>query len=349
MGMEGLNINGRLYSVAAMQQGIFPEGEIWKKELSDFLREWFNHSDYVIGHTSGSTGKPKEIRLLKADMIASAELTNEFFGLSSGSKLLLCLSPTYIAGKMMIVRALQANASLWAIKPNSCPFEELDQVIDLAAVVPMQMEEALKNGKATRKLANIKNILIGGAPVSATLLADLQDIPAICYATYGMTETVSHIALKELNGKDNSRLYAALGRVSFEKDKRGCLIIHTPHLHQKQFITNDLIELADAYHFEWTGRYDHVINSGGIKISPEILEQKLSTLIREPFFITSLPDPRLGEKTILVIEASPYSPAQRGALEKGMKAILTRFEIPKVIYFKTPLERTYSGKIIRKI
>lgn len=349
MDMESLNINGTDYPVSAMRQGLFPEGETWEKDISAFLREWFNCSDHVIGHTSGSTGEPKEIRLLKSDMLASAKLTNVFLGLSSASRLLLCLSPSYIAGKMMIVRALLANASLLAVKPCSQPFEGLHQVVDLAAVVPMQLEETLKSSTAAEQLKCVKSILIGGAPVSPALLADIRHLPSVCYATYGMTETVSHVALKKLNGKDKSRFYSALGEVSFEKDERGCLVIHAPHLQQQQFVTNDLADLIDPFHFEWTGRYDHVINTGGIKISPENLEQKLSVLIPEPFFITSLPDSRLGQKIVLVIEHTPYTSEQRKLLDDRLKKILTRFELPREIYFRAPFERTYSGKIIRKI
>lgn len=345
--MEGLRVNGIFYTVAAMQQNIFPDGEVWEKELSDFLQEWFNEHDFVSGHTSGSTGKPKEIRLSKTDMLASARLTNDFFNLNRESKLLLCLSPNYIAGKMMIVRALLAGASLIAQRPDNHPFRQLQTTIDLAAVVPMQLEETLKS--ETASLSLIKNLLIGGAPVSPSLEEKLQRLETICLATYGMTETVSHIALKELNGAGEKDVYFALGQVHFETDNRNCLIIQAPHLQQQQFITNDIVHLTDSRHFEWKGRYDNVINSGGVKISPEILEQQLSAFIPGRFFITSQPDERLSEKIILVIEGEPYSIKRLEILKGKMLQALSRFEIPKDIRFVKKFGQTYSGKIIRKI
>lgn len=345
--MEGLRINGIFYTVADMQQRIFPNGETWEKELSVFLQEWFNEHDFVIGHTSGSTGKPKEIRLSKTDMLASARLTNDFFHLNRDSKLLLCLSPSYIAGKMMIVRALLAGASLIAQRPDNYPFRQLNTSIDLAAVVPMQMEETLKS--ETTNLSLIKNLLIGGAPVSPALQERLQGLETICLATYGMTETVSHIALKQLNGAGKKDVYFALGQVHFETNTRDCLIIQAPHLQQQQFITNDIVHLTDSRHFEWKGRYDHVINSGGVKISPEILEQRLSAFISCRFFITSAPDQHLGEKVILVIESDPYSINQLESLKEKMGQVLSRFEIPKEIRFVKRFRQTCSGKVIRKI
>lgn len=347
--MTGLYINDTFYDTDALRDGVFPTGEEWQKELSVFLQEWFNNREFVPGHTSGSTGTSKEIKLLKKDMLASARITNNFFHIENSDNLLLCLSPSYIAGKMMVVRALLANARLITTPPSSHPRIQAAKPVKLAAMVPMQVEELLKSEAGTASLTEIKQLIIGGAPVSPALATTLQTLSTKCFATYGMTETVSHIALKDLNGKAASGNYFALGEVEFKTDSRSCLVIHAPHLQQQEFITNDIVRLSDKFHFEWLGRYDHVINSGGVKLSPETIEEKLSPLIPGRFFITSEPDSRLGEKVVLVIEGEPLEDAPLSALKQGMGKCLSRFEIPGLIRYRKKFRETYSGKVIRSI
>lgn len=321
--------------------------EEWEKEILFFLRDWYRDADFMVGHTSGSTGVPKEIRLLKTDMLASAAITNDFLGITQESNLLLCLSPSYIAGKMMIVRAILAGANLVTVKPSSSPLKEVNERVDLAAMVPMQVQESLKHPGTMARLSRIRRLIIGGAPVSPLLETALKDLPVVCYATYGMTETVSHVALRELKGDPDS--YFALGNVWFETDKRGCLVIHAPHLKQEQFITNDMVELSDLHHFKWVGRYDNVINSGGVKLSPEQIERKLTDVIRHRYFITSLPDERLGEKVVLVIEGNAWHKNALQRLREAMNCLLCPFEVPKQILFHPFFRETKSGKVIRKI
>ena len=318
-------------------------------DITTFLQEWYDPKDHVIGHTSGSTGIPKEIRLLKKDMLALARLTNEFFNIRPESNLLLCLSPTYIAGKMMIVRTILSGANLITVKPSSSPLQNIAEDIDFAAMVPMQVETSLSTPETASKLAHIKQIIIGGAAVSPILEQQLQQIPTACYGTYGMTETVSHIALRQINGKEKSPYYFALGNVTFEKDERECLIIHAPHLQQQTFITNDIIQLSDTTHFEWLGRHDNVINSGGVKLFPEKIETRIAPLITQRFFITSEQDSRLGQKAVLVIESEPWSETECQKLLAQLRPYLSPYEIPKAIYFQEHFKETYSGKIVRKI
>lgn len=340
-----VRLNGVLYDRLPADLHSVPAE--WEKEILLFMRDWFSDADFMTGHTSGSTGVPKEIRLLKADMLASAATTNDFFGISPGSNLLLCLSPSYIAGKMMIVRAILAGANLIAVKPSSSPLKGVGEVIDLAAMVPMQVQESLKQPDMAAKLAGVRQLIVGGAPVSTPLEVELSRLSVSSYATYGMTETVSHIALRKLNGKPDC--YFALGDVWFETDGRGCLVVHAPHLRQQQFTTNDRVELVDSRHFKWVGRYDHVINSGGVKLSPEQIECKLADTIRERYFITSLPDERLGEKVVLVIEGNVWGDDAVECLREAMNRRLEPFEVPKQILFHTAFRETKSGKVIRKI
>lgn len=318
------------------------------KEVVDFLDEWYNDLEYVNGKTSGSTGTPKTIRLLKSDMLASASLTNRFFQIDQSSRLLLCLSPTYIAGKMMIVRAIAAGAELYTVQPSANPLLHINGHFDLAAMVPMQVDTILSHPVSFSRFKAIRQVLVGGAPVSPSLEERLQQIESVCFATYGMTETVSHVALRALNGPQHADTYFALGQIHFSRDERECLVIHTPHLHEKHFITNDIVSVKDATHFQWHGRIDNVINSGGVKLFPEWIESQLSTLLSQRFFITSQPDERLGQKAILVIEAPPLSPDKENELMGQIRTKLPAYSIPKAIHYLEHFQETYSGKIIRK-
>lgn len=312
-----------------------------------FLQEWFNDKSYVVAYTSGSTGKPKEIQLSKEDMRTSARLTNEFFGICEESVLLLCLSVSYIAGKMMVVRALEAGADLIVGNISSRPLESLNcKKIDLVAMIPMQVEDTLKHPQEKTVLSNIRHLLIGGAVVSPSLEQGLKELSTLSYATYGMTETVSHIALRRLN---SDKCYSALGMVAFSTDDRDCLVIDAPHLQEKIFVTNDIVELLDNHSFRWLGRYDHVINSGGLKFFPEIIECKIATIIPQRYFISSQPDERLGERIVLVIEGERLAAKELDQLQQKLKDILTDYELPKVILFLPHFHETSSGKVLRMV
>lgn len=342
--MDGFRINGVLYASVDRMRGEVGE------ELERFLREWFDESPYVVGHTSGSTGTPKEIRLSKADMRASAAMTNRFFAIRRHSLLLLCLPVSYIAGKMMVVRALEAGAELLAVGASSHPLRGLpDRVagrIDLAAMVPMQLEASLESAPEREALRSIGHLIVGGAPIPVSLEERLRDFPVSCYATYGMTETVSHVALRRLN---RDREYEALGDVSFEVDGRGCLVIEAPHLTERRFVTNDLVRLHGPRRFEWLGRVDHVINSGGLKFSPERLERKLDRCLPGRFLITSRPDATLGESIVLLLEGEGFDPATLCRLVHRIRPVLERFEMPRWIGVTPLFRETSSGKVVRCI
>ncbi len=321
-----------------------------QEEIEKFLAEWHNALPYVVGHTSGSTGEPNPIELLKADMRASARITNNYFGIDSRSTLLLSLSPTYIAGKMVLVRALEADCKVVVVKPSANPLMvELPCKVDLAAVVPMQLEHLLNNTDSLKQLSNIEHLIIGGAAVSEQLQQHLQTLSTRCYATYGMTETFSHIALKPLNGKGKMPYYHTLTPVTCSTDDRGCLVIHALHLSTKRFVTNDVVTLHSDTTFEWVDRYDRIINSGGVKVSPEKLETLLAPYISLPFFITSQPDALLGEHVVLVIEGEKWSSNEIAKLTKKCSELLGKYEVPKEVLFLSQFDTTYSGKIIKRL
>ncbi len=304
----------------------------------NFLNEWHDDKNFIIAHTSGSTGVPKEIRLSKTDMIKSASATCRFFNINNKSTLVLPLSSNYIAGKMMIVRALVSDAELWIETPDNRPIKNNYPSIDLLPVVPSQLEWLLSGNINTN---NIRNIIVGGGTISHTLEQKLISSGINAYATYGMTETCSHVALRHIG----ENVYTALPDISFSIDNRNCLIINASCFSFKQIITNDIVELIDNTHFIWKGRYDNVINTGGIKVFPEEIEKILSAFISIPFFITSQKSDKWGEEVIMYIETSNQDISK---IEEIVRKKLDKYSIPKKIIPITKFDLTDSGKIIRK-
>lgn len=333
---EKLQISGKTISLDDIDQ-------IEGTAIAGFLKEWTNSKDHVIGHTSGSTGKPKEIELRKESMRKSAEKTNKHFGLKKDDKILLCLKTDYIAGKMIVIRALVGGLNLICTEVTSCPKWEGD--ITFAAMVPMQVETLLHDKEGRERLKRIKTLIIGGGPVSKETREKLIELDGPkCYVTYGMTETLSHVAVAEIGDKE----YKALEGIEFGTDDRGCLTIEAKHIQQEPFVTNDVVELADIHTFVWKGRWDNVINSGGIKLFPEEIEKKLSGITKQRFYITSKPDTLLGEKTVMMVEGERWSEAEENEMAEQMKKRLDKYEIPKEIIFMSKFEETRTGKIVRR-
>lgn len=308
------------------------------EETIDFLEQWNDREDYIIAHTSGSTGAPKPIKLMKADMIQSARATCDFFGIQPNSLIALPLSTKYIAGKMQIVRALERNCRIWIETSSSKPLQsyQLDAEIALLPIVPSQIDGLLES----HNLQKVKTIIIGGAPLSPTAEKRLIDKGLDVYCTYGMTETCSHVALRRIGRAE----FTAMPGISFEADNRGCLVINCPNFSFNCVVTNDLVEIIDKHTFRWLGRIDNVINSGGVKLFPEVIEKKIAHLFNSTqYYITSRRSERWGEELILVVESA----AEISELEEKLRTILNRFEMPKAIIYQTKFNRTASRKIIR--
>jgi hypothetical protein len=305
---------------------------IWK-DVNQFISEWYSSDDEMIVQTSGSTGKPKSISVKKKWMRNSAQLTGKTFSLKEGDTALLCMPMKYIAGKMMVVRALELGLDLKVVEPSSNPLNGIKEIIDFSAMVPFQLENSLN------QLNKIKTLIIGGGQVSPKLVEKLQIESTQVYETYGMTETLTHVAIKPLNGPNISDLFRALDGIHFEKDDRGCLVIHASALNSVPIVTNDLIELIDENSFRWLGRFDNVINSGGIKIIPEVVETKLTEVIpSRRFIIAGLPDDSLGQTVVLIVEGDEIDiPIE----------FLDKYEKPKTIHFISEFIETESGKINR--
>ncbi len=316
----------------------------WEKELYLFLNEWFSDSDFILAQTSGSTGDPKPIELPKSVMQKSAVRTIEYFGLQKNDQLLLSLPCRYIAGKMMAVRAIVGQMNLTTVDPAT-DFDFLKQeTFDFGAMVPNQVFKLLEQPSGIEKLQNIRNLLVGGSAISTVLESQISQLSNRVVITYGMTETASHIAIRELSGVRKSDFYRCLPGISVSLGETDCLQIHHPEF-AEPIQTNDLAELQSETSFRILGRADSVIISGGIKYSPESLEKKLEQIISERFVISSVPDEKLGEKLALVIEGKPYL---TNRLEQQMNDLFSAFERPKIIRFLEYFPTTISGKVRRK-
>jgi O-succinylbenzoic acid--CoA ligase len=318
----------------------------WEREIWSFIMEWFSAADSIEVKTSGSTGKPKSIPILKEHMAASAKATIQFLGLKPGDIALLCLPVKYIAAKMMIVRALVGGLDLHFVEPSSAPYlEKLDR-IDFAAMVPLQVKAVLER-QGAGQLEKIGNLIIGGGFVPIGLEKQLKDLKSNIWQTYGMTETVTHIAMRRINGPQASAFYTPLPGVNVSLDERDCLVIDAEQIGVAGLETNDVCELESEGMFRVLGRIDNVVNSGGVKLIPEVIEQKLQGFIEKEFYVAGLPDDTLGERLVIYIQGGQEMNREAFFLWEEMEKRLTGYEIPKEIIFKEGFEKTVSGKIIR--
>ncbi len=308
------------------------EGEDFEKPVGDFLLDWFDDKSYIEMNTSGSTGKPKLIRVDKQAMVRSALATGDFFDLKPGDKVLHCLPANYVAGKMMLIRGFILGLEIDFVAPSSHPLEKLDYDYDFAALVPMQAQYSLD------KLKHIRKIIIGGAKITKPLEDKLLKIKSEIYETYGMTETITHIAARKMG----EEAFTVFPNVMLSLDDKNCLLIKAPSVSPDIIETNDIVEMVSENQFIWLGRYDNVVNSGGIKLIPEQIEEKLTTRIPRRYFVAGKPDPVLGERLVLLVEGEPL------VIEDTVFDVLDKYEKPKEIHFVKHFEETPTGKIIRK-
>lgn len=315
----------------------------WEKHLLNFLVNWFLDTNSIELKTSGSTGTPKLIRTLKSNLRLSAQSTNRFFKITPASRLISCLPANFIAGKMMIIRALEAGCQLHLIKPESNPFQQIQTEADFIAVTPHQLNQAISQ-KST--VDRVKNILIGGERITAKLLDSISKLKSNCYASFGMTETLSHIAVQSLNHPFNPA-YRTLNGVKISQDERSCLVIEAPWV-EKSITTNDLVEMINEQEFRWLGRLDDVINSGGIKLHPASMEEKLVRLFDKRICISSLNDQTFGEIPVLIIENKGRSEPESSQLLDKLNSLLDVYEKLKGIFHLQEFPETESGKINRR-
>tara|TARA_B100000795_G_scaffold138026_1_gene103068 strand:+ start:5611 stop:6687 length:1077 start_codon:yes stop_codon:yes gene_type:complete len=324
--------------IVLFAQKLKETGAPYEVAIASFIVKWFNDKLYIKVKTSGSTGAPKKIKLLKANMVHSAFATGVYFNLGTDNTALLCLSAKYIAGKMMLVRALTMGWDLHVVAPDKDAITQYDNVYDFAAMVPYQVYHTLS------ALDKIKILIIGGGVIAPDLEAKLQLKSTEVYATYGMTETITHVAMRRVNGPSKTHVYTALPNIGFSTDVRGCLVIDAPNLTNPEVITNDVVTLLSPTTFEWLGRYDNVINSGGVKLFPEKIERLLRDFIKVPFLISSLHDEALGEQLILVLELEDPKEASN---YRTVISELESYHRPKKIFTLSKFPLTETGKIKR--
>jgi len=316
-----------------------------EKEIYEFILNWFDSNNFINVQTSGTTNTPKTITLLKQHMINSAINTVKFFDIKTNHNILMCLPARFISGKMMIVRAFVANCNLLIVRPSKNPFREIQQEIYFTAITPYQLINSIE----TIKKLKVKNIIIGGAEIPPSIEKKLYEVKKTnFYATFGMTETCSHVALRKIDKNNTIPIYKALPGINFSVDEKNCLIINAPQISNEKVITKDIAELIDDKSFIWKGRYDNVINSGGIKFCPEEIEKKISHLIKYPYFIGSLKDDNFGEKIVLFLENKYSDKEEIENLKKELKKILSKYETPKEIVCLKKFIYSENKKIQRK-
>ena len=310
--------------------------------LEAFLAEWHNDSPYVHVQTSGSTGSPKPMQVEKCRMLASAHRTNDFLGLREGDTALLCMSLDYIAGKMMVVRALERHLRLITVPPSGHPLSQATQGnLDFAAMVPLQVYNSLQVPAERERLRQIRHLIIGGGAIDDALASELKDFPNAVWSTYGMTETLSHIALRRLNGPEASDWYTPFSSVSVSLSPDGCLIIDAPEVCPERLVTNDIAELSPLT-FRILGRKDNIICSGGLKIQAEELERQLRPHLSVPFLITKRPDGKFGEIVVLLTEDSSVDEARQVC-----ERILPKYHQPRCYLHIDHIPLTATGKPAR--
>lgn len=321
-----------IYELNLIANDYIKEGNSNEQAIGEFLLDWLDNKDYIEMKTSGTTGLPKVVRLKKQAMVYSALATGDFFDLHPGDKALLCLPVKFIAGKMMLVRSLILGLDLDIVSPSTEPLANNSVLYDFAAMVPLQVQNSLK------ALKNVKKIIVGGAKMDAALEEKVISLKTAVYETYGMTETITHIAAKKVGEK----AFTVLPNVRVTQDKRQCLVVNAPRISEELVITNDLVELIGEKQFVFLGRIDNVINSGGIKLIPEQIEAKLTGKIKERFFVTGITDSVLGEKLILVIEG------KKRDFPVDFFEVLEKYEKPKEIVFVPKFKENENGKLLRK-
>lgn len=316
--------------------------------VEEFYREWNNEYDTITVRTSGSTGTPKLMNVEKCRMIESAKMTCRYLGLTSRDSALLCMPLNYIAGKMVVVRCIVSGMKLIAVPPSGHPLKDLKDIPSFAAMVPMQVYNTLAVEEEAEKLKKVRNLIIGGGAVSKSLAAVLKDFPNAVWSTYGMTETLSHIAMRRLSGPDQSEYYTPLEGIALSVNDKNCLCISAPKICEGLLQTNDVVEFDKSHRrFKVIGRTDNVINSGGIKIHIEDVENAITPLTDLRFAVTKQTDRKFGEIVVLAV-ARPCTASDMNRLKNVVEAKLPKYWHPRRYCAVDVIPMTETGKVARK-
>lgn len=324
-----------------IQQDITKPKNDFESKVFEFFQECLSDKTTTTIKSSGSTGIPKLFEVEKSRMFASAKMTCDFLGLKNGDSAALCLPIEYISGKMMVIRSIERGLKLHVLTPKTDALANLSSEIDFCAMTPLQVEHSLD------KLHLIKKLIIGGAAVSESLkkkiFSVLKSEDQFIYETYGMSETLSHIALRKIYPV-TEQAFTCFDGVQISKDERGCLQIFAPSINAELLVTNDLVEIIDDKQFRFLGRIDNVINSGGAKIYPEEIEALIKKVISNEVVVTSIKDEILGEKMIVVVEGKPNENLRTKILDTEYRR---KLDCPKDVIFIENIPRTPNGKVSR--
>jgi O-succinylbenzoic acid--CoA ligase len=351
--LKSFSLNGKIiqFKQVLNHESLLEDFSAFELDTLSFIKDWLTKKAQFAVKTSGSTGTPKTLIFERKQLLGSAQRTIETFGLKKGDRTLICLNPNFIAGKMMLVRGIEAELKMDIIEPSSNPLEKIDpeKQFEFVALFTNQIEKALQ--KTPEKLDSIKTVLVGGATVFPTLESDLQKVKSQIYHSYATTETLSHLALRCVNGNKKSEIYQAMNGVSFDIDNRSCLVINDTLLGIRRLATNDIVELIDPNSFRWKGRIDNVVNSGGIKIHLEETEELIRQIlldnsIRENFCLVPKPDRALSQILVLLLESSKDE-TQAAQLLKLIRKEMPKYQAPREIVFVPKLHMTMTGKIDR--
>ena len=342
-----LLLNNKPFSYEQIKGGDYTISSPFEERTLLFCRQWLNGQNEFEQKTSGSTGTPKLIKISRVQMCMSAAITVSALNLSANDIALVCVDTAYIAGKMMLARAFEHQMNIIIVEPTSNPLERINTPFHFAAMVPMQIENTLINTTTKDKLADCKAILIGGAPVSIKLATQIATLKTPIYATYGMTETVSHIALQKLSSPSEN-YFTTMGDIHIKTNNNDQLIIKGAITNNEALITNDRIELLSPRTFKWLGRIDNVINSGGIKFQIEDIETSIALLFNDlnivnRFFVAKNSDEYLGDKIALYIEAKSQNSFKN--LKGVLKKRLAKHHLPREVFFIDNFIETGSGKV----
>ncbi|MBO3700496.1 AMP-binding protein [Roseivirga sp. E12] len=322
----------------------------WALSAQKFIKQWLSNQPSFSISTSGSTGQPKTIEITREQMISSALATIKTLELSEGTKALVCINTDFIGGQMMLVRGMVGNWHLSLVEPSmDVSLFPLNQTYDFTALVPLQINSLLKSDQGTAFLNGIQKIIIGGAAISGSLVEKIQTLNSQCYHTYGMTETVSHIGLKPLNGPSKSDWFDLVGDSIIKKNATGCLEVFGTVTNNQWVSTNDLVEIQGKK-FRWLGRADLVVNSGGIKIlvesAEEMINQRLPEALKGTIALWKQVNGELGEE-LIGMSTSQSTIAHIQAHREDISKDLPKYHLPKTWISIPAFQFTQTGKIDR--
>jgi O-succinylbenzoic acid--CoA ligase len=351
--IEGIPYSRDELGALCCRKALEPGMPDWERKVYAFVYQFqTTGSGPILQRTSGTTGDPREYELDRGSMVASALKTLDYFGLQPGDRALLCLPVDYVAGKMMVVRALVGGLDLRLREPSGRPLEHLDENIDFVAMVPLQVHGSLEAGDG---LSRVRTLLVGGGELHPSLRTRLESLetPQV-YESFAMTETYTHFALRRINGAARDPDFRVLEGVEIRTDERACLVVNVPGVSNGSVVSNDLVEIAkDGLGFTWLGRFDNVIKTGGIKVIPEVLEKRIKALVGRECLLLPLSDAKLGQRMVLLVEhPGPAAPApdwsallrEQLAPHELPKQIIPVREIPRNASFKP--DRVTARKLI---